>query len=56
MKNEKLLKSLTNAQEMVKVINSQTLRGSDSDLLIWKNLNEALKLIEKSREILHKNK
>lgn len=55
MNASKIEKSLKNAQEMIEVINSQTLKGKDSDLLIWKNLNEAIKLIEDSRVILHKN-
>ena len=56
MENSNIKKALKKAQEMLTVINSQTLKGKDSDLLIWKNLNEAIKLIEDSRVILHKNK
>ena len=56
MKTIEIKKALKNAQEMIEVINSQTLRGKDDDLLIWKKLNEAIKLIEDSRVIMHKNK
>ena len=56
MKNEKIKKSLKNAQDMLNVIIDQTLRGNDEDLLVWKKLNEAIKSIEDAKVILHKSK
>jgi len=39
----------------LEVVNSTILNGSDVDLIIWKELNQAIKSIEKSESIIWEN-
>ena len=55
MKTEKKLKALKIHREALEVVNSTILNGSDVDLMIWKELNQAIKSIEKSESIIWEN-